>query len=82
MTKIIPDRTIRPLTMRFGLDEATIEKLSKVFEANPKVDKALVFGSRAKGNYCRRRNKWQPSKSNAKGHFQNKLPDAWRGVIE
>lgn len=37
--------------MKFGLDEATIEKLSKVFETNPKVDKALLFGSRAKGTY-------------------------------
>jgi type I restriction enzyme S subunit len=37
--------------MRFGLEEHIIEKLIEVFEANPKVDKALVFGSRAKGNY-------------------------------
>jgi len=37
--------------MRFGLDEEVVEKLIKVFEANPKVDKAYIFGSRAKGNY-------------------------------
>ncbi len=37
--------------MRFGLNEVTIEQLSTVFETNPKVDKALIFGSRAKGNY-------------------------------
>lgn len=37
--------------MRFGLDESIIEKIVKVLEANPKVDKAFVFGSRAKGNY-------------------------------
>ncbi len=37
--------------MKFGLDDVTIEQLSKVFERNPKVDKALIFGSRAKGNY-------------------------------
>jgi type I restriction enzyme S subunit len=37
--------------MRFGLDEHTINKLIAAFEVNPKVDKALVFGSRAKGNY-------------------------------
>jgi len=37
--------------MRFGLDDTVIEKLTKVFEANPKVDKAYIFGSRAKGNY-------------------------------
>jgi type I restriction enzyme S subunit len=37
--------------MRFGLNENIIEKLIAVFEANSKVDKAIVFGSRAKGNY-------------------------------
>ncbi len=37
--------------MRFGLDDTVIEKLTKVFEANPKIDKAYIFGSRAKGNY-------------------------------
>jgi type I restriction enzyme S subunit len=37
--------------MRFGLDDNILEQIIKVFEANPKVDKALVFGSRAKGNY-------------------------------
>ncbi len=37
--------------MRFGLPEDIITKLSEVFEANSKVDKAIVFGSRAKGNY-------------------------------
>lgn len=37
--------------MKFGLDENIVEKIIQVFEANSKVDKALVFGSRAKGNY-------------------------------
>lgn len=37
--------------MRFGLEEHIIKKINQVFEANPKVDKAIVFGSRAKGNY-------------------------------
>jgi len=37
--------------MRFGLDENIIEKITKVFENQPKVDKAFIFGSRAKGNY-------------------------------
>ena len=37
--------------MRFGLPEDIITKLNQVFEANPKVDKAFIFGSRAKGNY-------------------------------
>ncbi len=37
--------------MRFGLEENIINKLIEVFETNPKVDKAFIFGSRAKGNY-------------------------------
>lgn len=37
--------------MKFGLDDTVIEKLTKVFEDNPKVDNAYIFGSRAKGNY-------------------------------
>lgn len=37
--------------MRFGLSENVINKLQKVFETEPKVHKALIFGSRAKGNY-------------------------------
>lgn len=37
--------------MKFGLDQHIIDKLITVFEQNSKVDKALVFGSRAKGNY-------------------------------
>jgi type I restriction enzyme S subunit len=37
--------------MKFGLDDKVIEQLTEVFEASPKVDKAYIFGSRAKGNY-------------------------------
>ena len=37
--------------MKFGLEQNIIDKLIAVFEQNSKVDKALVFGSRAKGNY-------------------------------
>ena len=37
--------------MKFGLEENIIENLIKTFEANPKVYKAIVFGSRAKGSY-------------------------------
>jgi len=37
--------------MKFGLEQHIIDKLIAVFEQNSKVDKALVFGSRAKGNY-------------------------------
>ena len=37
--------------MKFGLEQHIIDNLIAVFEQNSKVDKALVFGSRAKGNY-------------------------------
>lgn len=37
--------------MKFGLEQHTIDTLIVVFEQHSKVDKALVFGSRAKGNY-------------------------------
>lgn len=37
--------------MKFGLEQHIIDELIAVFEENPKVDKALVFGSRAKGNF-------------------------------
>jgi type I restriction enzyme S subunit len=37
--------------MKFGLPDDIIEKIQKVIESDAKVDKAYVFGSRAKGNY-------------------------------
>ncbi|MEQ8685719.1 MAG: restriction endonuclease subunit S [Imperialibacter sp.] len=37
--------------MRFGLEEDTLEAIGKVLETVQMVDQALVFGSRAKGNY-------------------------------
>jgi type I restriction enzyme, S subunit len=37
--------------MKFGLEQHIIDKVIAIFEQNPKVDKAIVFGSRAKGNY-------------------------------
>jgi predicted nucleotidyltransferase len=37
--------------MCFGLSETTIEKIGVVFWAHPEVEKAVVYGSRAKGNY-------------------------------
>jgi type I restriction enzyme S subunit len=37
--------------MTFGLEQHIIDKIISVFEANAKVDKAYIFGSRAKGNY-------------------------------
>jgi type I restriction enzyme S subunit len=37
--------------MRFGLEKHIVESIISVFEEHSKVDKAYVFGSRAKGNY-------------------------------
>jgi len=37
--------------MKFGLEQHIIDNLIAVFEQHSKVDKAIVFGSRAKGNY-------------------------------
>lgn len=39
------------MTLRFGLKEATIEKICGVLEQFPQVEKAIIYGSRAKGNY-------------------------------
>ena len=36
---------------RFGLKETTIEKIGAVFARFPQVEKAVLYGSRAKGNY-------------------------------
>ncbi len=37
--------------MRFGLKEETIQKINTVFASFPEVDEAILYGSRAKGNY-------------------------------
>ena len=39
------------MTLRFGLKEATIEKIGAVLARYPQVEKAVPYGSRAKGNY-------------------------------
>ena len=36
---------------RFGLKAKTIEKISSVFAGYPQVEQAILYGSRAKGNY-------------------------------
>lgn len=36
---------------RFGLDAKTIERLRLVFSRYPQIEKVLVYGSRANGNY-------------------------------
>ncbi|MBU4305061.1 MAG: nucleotidyltransferase domain-containing protein [Candidatus Omnitrophica bacterium] len=39
------------MTPRFGLKEIAIEKICAVFTKYPQVEKAVLYGSRAKGNY-------------------------------
>ena len=41
------------MSSRFGLTEATIEKMNAVFARHPEVEKVVLYGSRAKGNYKR-----------------------------
>lgn len=37
--------------MRFGLNDSILEKLVKVMEKSKTVKKAVIFGSRARGDY-------------------------------
>lgn len=37
--------------MKFGLKEETILKITSVFEKFPQIEKAVLYGSRAKGNF-------------------------------
>jgi predicted nucleotidyltransferase len=37
--------------VKYGLDDKTIERMQTVLAAYPEVDKAVLYGSRAKGNY-------------------------------
>lgn len=37
--------------MKFGLKEHTIEQINAVFSHYPEVEKVILYGSRAKGNY-------------------------------
>lgn len=39
------------MTYRFGLTETDIQKICGVFAGHPEIEQALIFGSRAKGNY-------------------------------
>lgn len=35
----------------FGLPERTINELTRFFKSRPDIEKVVIFGSRAKGNY-------------------------------
>ena len=37
--------------MSFGLEQSIIDRISAVFERFPEVEKAVIYGSRAKGNF-------------------------------
>ena len=39
------------MTPRFGLKETTIPKICGVLAKHPQVERAVIYGSRAKGNY-------------------------------
>ncbi len=39
--------------LRFGLKETTLEQITDVFSHHPEVESAILYGSRAKGNYRR-----------------------------
>jgi len=39
------------MTFRFGLKETTVQKIHDVLARYPQVEKAVLYGSRAKGNY-------------------------------
>ncbi len=36
----------------FGLSERTLAKIRAVFSDCPDIDRVILYGSRAKGNYC------------------------------
>lgn len=37
--------------MEFGLNQETIDKINSVFEKHLEIEKVIIYGSRAKGNY-------------------------------
>jgi uncharacterized protein len=37
--------------MKYGLPQSAIQKINAVLRRYPQVDKAILYGSRAKGNY-------------------------------
>lgn len=37
--------------MQFGLEEKVIDKVNQVLSLHPRVEQAVIFGSRAKGNF-------------------------------
>ena len=46
-----PCRTVTGCLMPYGLSDATIEKICDVLARHPSIEKAVLYGSRAKGNF-------------------------------
>ena len=42
---------MKPNELSFGLNSKTIHSIHAVFKQHPEVQKAVLYGSRAKGNY-------------------------------
>lgn len=42
---------INDMGAKFGLKQATIEKINGVFSSRPHIETVILYGSRAKGNY-------------------------------
>jgi predicted nucleotidyltransferase len=38
-------------SLKFGLKLTTIDKINGVFRLHPEIEKVVIYGSRAKGNY-------------------------------
>jgi len=36
---------------KFGLKQSTIDKINGVFSTHPRIERVIIYGSRAKGNY-------------------------------
>lgn len=39
------------MNLNFGLDKDVIQKICGVFAQHPQIERAVIYGSRAKGNY-------------------------------
>ena len=37
--------------MHYGLSEYAVEKITNILKTFPEIDQAIIYGSRAKGNY-------------------------------
>lgn len=37
--------------MKYGLDDAVVARIQAVLASHPKIEQAILYGSRAKGNY-------------------------------